>query len=152
MQYAHEIMDRDFLVVSPEMPVGELAKLLLDSQADGACVVEDDQLVGVVTAMDLVFQEKQIHLPSFITLMDLVIPLGGAKAQAELEKVTGSTVAEIMSAPAETVEWDAPLDQVATMMVEEHYTLVPVMKGTHLQGVITKQALLRGAYAARSKV
>lgn len=119
---------------------------------DGACVVEDGLLVGVVTEMDLVFQEKQIHLPSFITLMDLVIPLGGAKAQAELEKVTGSTVGEIMTSPAKTVAWDAPLDRVATLMVEGHYTIVPVMKGTHLQGVITKPALIRGAYGARSKV
>ncbi len=152
MQYAHEIMDRDVLTVSPELPVGDLAQLLLDAKADGACVVEGGRLVGVVTTMDLVFQEKRVHLPSFITLMEMVIPLGSSKAREELEKVTGSTVAEIMSAEPTTVDWDTPIDAVASLMVENHFTIVPVMKGTRLQGVITKPALLRGAYAARGRV
>jgi CBS domain-containing protein len=150
VQYAHEIMDREFVTVEPGLEVGELAKLLLDKNVDGACVMEGGELVGVVTAMDLVYQEKQIHLPSFITLMEMVIPFGSARAQAELEKVTGSTVADIMSAAAVTVAWDAPLDEVATLMVDRHFTIVPVMKGDNLQGVVTKRDLLRAAYASRT--
>lgn len=149
MQFAHEIMDRDFLRVPVDMAVGELAALLLKHNADGACVVDGERLIGVVTTMDLVFQEKQVHLPSFITLMEMVIPLGGERARKELEKVTGGTVAEIMSKDPGTVAWDAPLSDVATLMVEKHYTLVPVLKGDHLQGVIGKRDLLKAAYAAR---
>lgn len=152
MQYAHEIMDRDFLTVAPDLTVNDLARLLLEKNEDGACVMQDGKLVGVVTSMDLVFQEKRVQLPTFVTLMEMVIPLGRARAQAELEKVTGSTVAEIMSQDAVTVEWTTPTDAVASLMVEKHFTIVPVTKGEQVQGVITKRALLRAAYEARGLV
>ena len=84
MQFAHEFMSRDPYTVTADMKVSDLARGLLEHGADGAVVVDGRKVVGVVTAMDLVFQEKQVHLPTFIAFMDAVLPLGTRRTEAEL--------------------------------------------------------------------
>ncbi len=150
MRFAHEIMDRHAFTVTPETPVADLARGLLARHLDGAIVVDGRTVVGVVTAMDLVFQEKKVHLPTFIAFMDAMLPIGGRKTEQELAKITGATVREIMSSPPRTVEFDASLDEVATLMVEDHITVVPVLQHGVLVGMITKPDVLRAVLEART--
>jgi CBS domain-containing protein len=131
--------------VSPELTVEEMARILLDEQLDGVCVVDDQSLLGVVTSMDLIFQEKRLHLPTFLVLFEAVVPLGKPKALKELSKITGSKVADVMTKDPVTVGPGAPLDRVATLMVEQHISIVPVVDAGRLLGVITKPAMLRAA-------
>lgn len=135
------------LTVVPDRSVRDLAVLLLERGLDGACVLENarlDQLVGVVTTMDLVFQEKQVHLPSILSFMDFAIPLEPpSRLRAELDKIAGTTVGEIMTREPVTVEPERPVSEVARMMVDQHLTIVPVVEDGVLLGMITKQALLR---------
>ena len=134
----------DALIVVPDRSVRDLAKLLLDENSDGACVVEDGRLVGVVTTMDLVFQEKKVHLPSILSFMDFAIPLEPPdRLRQELEKIAGTRVREIMSTDLVTVGPDATMSEVASLMVDKHLTLVPVVEGERVLGVINKQSLLR---------
>ncbi len=149
MQHARDLLDPNPLTVAPDVAVADLARQLIEAGADGACVLEDGRLVGVVTSMDLIFQEKRVHLPSIITIMDLVIPIGTKRAQAELEHITGRTVRDIMSTPPRFVGLDAGLDEVATLMVDEHFTVVPVVDNGRLVGVVTKQKVLAAAFGRR---
>ena len=146
MKYANEIMQHDFVTVTPDTPVTDLATLLLEYDVDGMPVVEGDKVVGVVTSMDLIFQEKRVHLPSFVTVMEMVLPVGNRQALKELEKVTGSVVRDIMTADPVTVSFDASLALIATLMVEQHLTLLPVVNGGRLVGVVTKPDVLRAAF------
>jgi CBS domain-containing protein len=140
---AREVMI-EALTVPPERSVRDLAQLLLERGLDGACVVEDGQLVGVVTTMDLVFQEKQVHLPTILNFLDFAIPLEPpSRLRAELDKIAGTTVAQIMTRELVTVEPDRPVSEVARVMVDEHLTIVPVVDDAKLLGMVTKQALLR---------
>jgi CBS domain-containing protein len=149
MRYALEIMQKEPTTIHPDARVEALARLLLERRMDGCCVVDDaGALVGVVTSMDLVFQEKPVHLPTVLTFMDAVIALGGRRAQEELEKITGSTVRDIMSADPTTVRKDTPLSEVAALMVEKHFTILPVLDQGVLVGVITKADVLRAAFPA----
>lgn len=132
------------LTVAPDCSVRDLAKLLLERGLDGACVVDDDQLVGVVTTMDLVFQEKQVHLPTILSFLDFAIPLEPpSRLRAELDKIAGTKVEQIMTGEPITVEPDRLVSEVARLMVDKHLTIVPVVDDGSLLGMITKQALLR---------
>jgi len=143
---AHEIMV-EALTVIPTRSIRDLVELLLRERSDGACVVEHGRLVGVVTTMDLVFQEKRVHLPSILTLMDFAIPLEPPdRLREELDKIAGTTVADIMSRHPIYVAPDTPMSEIASRMVDEHLTIVPVVEGERLLGMITKQALLRAAF------
>jgi CBS domain-containing protein len=135
------------LTVVPTRSVRDLAELLLRERSDGACVVEHDRLVGVVTTMDLVFQEKQVHIPSILTIMDFAIPLEPPdRLREELDKIAGIRIADIMSRHPIFVSPETPMSEVASLMVDKHLTIVPVVEGTQLVGMITKQALLRAAF------
>lgn len=135
------------LEVSPEMSVRDLAMSLIEGGFDGACVVDDDRLVGVVTSMDLVFKEKKLHIPSFFTFLDVVIPLESmSSVKEELDKISGVTVREIMSTDPATIAPDATSSEAATTMVDHHYTILPVVEDGKLVGVVTKRGLVRAAY------
>jgi CBS domain-containing protein len=139
------------LVVAPDQSVRDLVELLLREHADGACVVEDGQLVGVVTTMDLVFQEKQVHLPSFLAVMDFMIPLEpAARLRHELDKITATRVRDMMSARPLSVGTDTPIAEVATLMVDKHITVVPVVEDGRVVGMITKPALLRAVFPGQA--
>jgi CBS domain-containing protein len=132
------------LTVVPDRSVRELAELLLAQGLDGACVVDEGRLVGVVTTMDLVFQEKQVHLPSILSFMDFAIPLEPpSRLREELDKIAGTKIAQIMSGEPVFVGPEALVSEVASKMVDEHLTIVPVVEQGEVLGMITKQALLR---------
>jgi CBS domain-containing protein len=151
MKTARDILE-PAVTVSADLPVRELAARLLDAGIDGACVVDGDTLLGVVTTMDLVFKEKQVHLPTMLYILDAVIPLGSARdVDAELHKMAGSTAGDLMTRKVISVGPDAGLDEVATRMVEDHLTLVPVVDAGRLLGVVTKRSLLRGSGLARAR-
>jgi CBS domain-containing protein len=147
MKRARDIMDPKPCTVAPDLSVRELAARLLTERSDGACVVEDGRLAGVVTAMDLIFQEQPVHLPSFLMFFDAVIPLERpSHAQHEMEKILGLKVRDIMSTDVITVAPDAKLEEVAARMVRRHTGYIPVVEGHELRGVITKPAVLRAAF------
>ena len=144
---AQDIMNAHPFVVSPDMSVQKLAKLLYEKHLDGACVVENSELLGVVTTMDLVFQEKALHIPTVVTLLDAVIPIESqSRTRKEIEKITGAWVRDIMTAAPVSVSPDATMEDVATLMVERHITMLPVVEDGKLMGTVTKPDILRAAF------
>jgi CBS domain-containing protein len=149
MTTAQDMMDTQPLQVPPTQPVRVQAARLIARSAEGACVVEGDRLLGVVTSMDLVFQQKNVHLPSLITIMDAVISLDfTGRTQQEVHKILGACVRDIMTSPALTVGPQADLADVATLMVEKRVSLVPVVDGDRLLGAITKVSVLKAALSS----
>lgn len=146
VKHVSDLYDPNPPTVSPDMPVTELAALLLDTGRDGYCVVADGKLQGVVTLMDLLFQERTVRLPGLVTLLDAVLPVGLHKAEVELAKMTGNTVGSIMSRDVVTVAQDAPLERVASLMVDRHITVLPVVNDGHLLGDVTRQGILKALY------
>ena len=70
MLKASQIMEQQFLTISPEMSVEELARLLLRKDVTGAVIVDKKgKLLGVVTEGDLIAKEK--NLRSYPSLMQL---------------------------------------------------------------------------------
>ena len=146
MKRAADVMDREILEVSPDIGVHELARRMIEKDVDGACVVEHGRLAGVVTSMDLVFQEKKVHLPTVLAFMDALIPLDfSGRTRKELEKITGGTVRDIMTREVYSASLETPLDEIATRMVEDHLSYVPILDSGAILGAITRRAMLRVA-------
>jgi CBS domain-containing protein len=136
------------VTVSPALGVRELAWTLLEAGVEGACVVDAGRLVGVITAMDLVHREAKVPTPSTFPLLDALIPVPGA-ALAEAERMFAARAGEAMSHPPITVTAEAPLEQVASLLVGQHLTVLPVISGERLLGMITKASLLRALWGER---
>lgn len=145
MKCAQDIMTRDVLTVQPETSVTELARLLNTHNINGVPVVDsDNNLLGVVTENDLVFQKKKVHIPTVINILDSFIYLESqSKMKEEMEKISGATVEKIYSQNAQTVTPETTIDEIATIMAEQNIHTIPVVENKTLIGVIGKGDIIR---------
>lgn len=145
MKYAKDIMSKEVLTVKPETSVSELAQLLTTHNINGAPVVDSDgKLIGVVTENDLVFQKKQVHIPTVINILDSFIYLESQeKMKKEMEKISAVTVENIYSKDVKTVTPETPIEEIATIMAEQHIHTIPVIKDNNIVGVIGKKDIIR---------
>ncbi len=145
MLKASEIMTKNIFTVKPETTVKELAQLLATHNIGGAPVVDESgNLLGVVTENDLIDQNKKVHIPTIINILDSVIYLEKpGTMDKEMKKIAGSTVADIYSREPLTVVADTFLDEIATIMAEKNVHTLPVMQDNRLIGVIGKQDIIR---------
>jgi CBS domain-containing protein len=61
---AADLMDPNPPTVPPTLPVGDVARLLLERRLSGVPVVAPSgELLGVVTQVDLVARHAHVHLP-----------------------------------------------------------------------------------------
>lgn len=141
-----DIMEKDFLTVSPELNVSDIAKMFLEKGKDCALVIDENgKLIGIVTETDLIFQEKNIHIPTFFTFMDSFIILENlSKLDEEIKKISASKVNEIMTTEdIITVNPETPINDTATIMIEKKVHHIPVVENNVPVGLVTKESLLK---------
>lgn len=141
---AKEFMTREVVTVPPEMPVIDVARLLTEKRISGVPVVGEVGLMGIITEGDLVDRVKRVHLPTLVTILDAVIPLAGEhRYEEDLRKMAAATAADIMTTELTAVDEEAELEEVATLLSEEGASLLPVLRGDELVGIIGKRDIIR---------
>jgi CBS domain-containing protein len=145
MLKAGEIMTTEVITVKPHTTVEELARVLIDNHISGVPVVDDaGNLVGIVTEHDLIKKEKRLHIPTVVQIFDAFIYLESSKHfEADLKKTLATKVGDICNSPVTTVEEDATVTEIATIMSEQNIHILPVMRGGRMVGVIGKEDVLR---------
>ncbi len=142
---AKDFMVKDVLTVRPEMTVKELARLFVENQVSGAPVVDEaGKLVGIITETDLIEQNKNLHIPTVITLFEAVIYLENPKhMEEEIKDMMASTVKDLARKNVVTADEETDIHEVATLMSERHVHLIPVMRDDTLVGIIGKADMIR---------
>ncbi len=145
MLTAKDIMSREVKTAHLDMSVKELAALLWENKIGGVPVVDEQgRVVGVVTENDLIDQNKKLHIPTMVSFLDSVIFIDSAATfEKEIKKMTGSKVSDVCSERLLTVDEDAGLEEIASLIAEEGVHTVPVLKEGKLVGVIGKADLIR---------
>ena len=145
MRKVHDVMTKEVITVNQDLAVEKLAEILWENRISGAPVVdENDNVVGVVTESDLIDQAKKVHIPTMISILDSVIMLEKAdKIEKEIRKMTGTTVKDICSGTLVTVNPETTLEEVATIMAEQHVHTLPVLAEGKLVGVVGKADVIR---------
>lgn len=140
-----DVMTTAVRTVKKETSIRELAELFANYKISTAPVVDDSgSLLGVVTETDLIEQDRNLHIPTVISLFDWVIYLESEKKfEKELKKVTGQTVGDIFSAECTTVSPTTPVSEVADIMSREKIHAIPVLEGGRLVGIIARIDLIR---------
>jgi predicted transcriptional regulator len=145
MLKAEDIMSREVITVNENASVRELASLFISHDISGAPVVDTaGKVIGVVTENDLIFQNKKVHLPTAVAILDAFLFLERPeKMEKELKKIAGAKVGDICSRNLISVGPEAELEELATLMAEKKIHTLPVMEGEHLVGVIGKSDIIR---------
>ena len=140
---ASDIMTTDVVTLAPDTPIRQIARTFRRLGISGAPVVEEGQIIGIVTEIDLIARHARPHMPLYLPLLDARIPLSGQREYREIvRRILGKTARDIMSAPVKTVDTDADLEAVATLMVESKANPVPVLRDGKLVGIIGHTDLL----------
>ena len=148
MLTARNIMTKDVITVTKDISASTLADILWENKISGAPVVDEKgELLGVVTENDLIDQNKKVHIPTIMTILDSMIFLENpAKLDKELKKMTGSKVGDIYSTEVITVTKDTPMYELATIMANQRVHTLPVVEKGKLLGVIGKADIIRNLY------
>jgi CBS domain-containing protein len=144
MLKAKDIMTTTCITLTPDTDIATAAKTLLDNKINGAPVIDDGKVVGVLCQADLVAQQKKITLPSFFTLLDGVFPLSSHDdLEREITKISALKVAEAMTPTPTFITPETGIDDIATMMANEKLYTLPVLDGDTLVGVVGKEDVLK---------
>ena len=148
---ARDLMNPDVLTVRQDMPVSELAAFLVDEGISGAPVVDDEgKLVGVVSLVDVAAAgsgggtiTKERHRPDFY-LRDLEEAYSEDDLRRlHIEEGEDLEVADIMTEAVFTVDEEATVSEVASIMLDAHLHRVMVTGAEdEIVGIISTSDLL----------
>lgn len=147
-------MNTNITSVDADWPVKRLAEYLLKKEISGAPVVDNGELVGVVSLSDIAWfetiqdkdPEQTPFEPYWYYRRSMGIPLSDDTEPLELrgeyfEKA--GTVREIMNPIIHEVEEDALIKEVAALMTTHHFHRVFVTRDSELLGIITSLDLVK---------
>ncbi|MFQ5673434.1 MAG: CBS domain-containing protein [Nitrospinales bacterium] len=145
MLTARNIMSEDVVTIKKDASIDELAAMFIKHKVNGIPVVGDaDEVIGIVTEGDLIEQNKNLHIPTVITLFDAVIFLeSNKKFEAEMKKLAATKVGDICQFKVVTVSPDEPVARVAAIMADENIHTLPVVENGKLAGVIGKLDVIK---------
>ena len=145
MLTAKDLMTSTIIAVTRETTVRELAKTLSENRISGVPVLDGQgRIIGVVTENDLIDQNKKVHIPTVVAILDSFLFLESPeKMEKELKKMAGMTVGDIFAKEVIAVQQDTPLDELATLMAEKKVHTLPVLDNEELVGVIGKSDIIR---------
>ena len=135
------IMTSDVVSVTPDTSFKEIARLLDTHDISGVPVVDDDdKVVGVVSATDLMMRQAQPGLaqqPPRRLWRQCARHTHSVKAAAR-------TAAELMSVPPITVRAQEPVTRAARIMAGQRVERLPVLdEEDRLVGMITRRDILK---------
>lgn len=134
-----QLMTENVVSVTPELPLKEVADVLLLNQITGVPVCDAaGHILGVVSETDILW--KELGLPEerrrgFGLALDL--------AYGDSQRGAARTAAEAMTAPAITVSPTASVSSAAKLMVQNDVNRLPVVEDGRLVGIVTRADLVR---------
>lgn len=142
---ASEIMTRGVIAVTPDTPVRDVAKLMVDQRISGVPVIDDGKLVGIVSENDLVrrvelgTEKTRPRWVQFLTSDDTLL--------AEYVHARGRVARDVMTTNVVTVAPDDPIAFVAEVLETRHIKRVPVVDGGKVVGIVSRANLLQALAA-----
>lgn len=142
---AKDIMTREFIAVSKNDSIEEVARILLDNKISGVPVVDGDKhVVGIITEKDLMVKAGELKMPFYLTFFDSIIFLENPiRFKNDLKKYTASQVQDAMSSKVIVVEEDTAVSKVVQIMQDKRVNRVPVVRHGKLVGIITRNDILK---------
>jgi CBS domain-containing protein len=141
--HAADIMTSDVITVGPDTPVPELATLLAERGISGVPVIDQGQVVGIVSEGNLLHRaetgtERRHQRRRFRWFHP-----HPQEAARDYIKSHGRTVKDIMTSPVISVSDTADLAEVAELMETNRIKRVPVLCEGKLVGIISRANLVR---------
>lgn len=140
---AADIMTRVVITVAPQTSIAELAQIMLNHAISGVPVVEDGNLLGMVSEGDLVRR----LIPDAPRGIFAALHSRHAMAHDYLRN-HGATAGDVMTTPAISVAADTPVADIAALMERHRIKRLPVLNDDGaVIGIVTRANMLRALLA-----
>lgn len=142
-----DIMTKEVVSVSPEMPISKAANILSDHRFDGVPVLNKDGiLVGILTEYDMV-SSATIHLPTLQTVLQnlKVFKSDQSQFEKEIKEISSLTVSDVMNKDPLTLSENATYAEVAQTFKDHHrVNPIPVVDNDRrVVGVVSRYDVLK---------
>jgi CBS-domain-containing membrane protein len=140
---AAEVMTRDVATVHPEThDRGYAIQLMLDRRVSGVPVVDSHgAIVGIMSEGDLLRRVElgtEHRRPAWLTFLR-----GPDREAVDYVRTHTLRVEDVMTRKPDTVDENAPLDEVVAHMTHRHVRRLPVVANGRLVGIVSRADLVR---------
>ncbi len=160
---AKDFMTKYVFTVSPETTVQQLVRLFVAHPVSAIPVVGDDnELLGIVSEGDLLYKRVTPKIPAHVDVLGgSVYYCGFGRYEKSFRKLLATTAEEIMTKDVRCVTPETEMENITTLMVDQHLKTVPVVEKAKLAvpsdhepparlvGIITRHDILGAIAAAR---
>lgn len=144
---ARDIMTSPAITVTAATHIPELARLMRVNQISGLPVVDDaGRLLGLVTDHDLIMRNAPVREPRYFSVLSGVIPLNLEEYRHyrdQLRHTMAVTAADLIEPGFKFITPVTPLEEAMEMMLDPLVTMLPVVEGEQVVGVVTRTNLVR---------
>lgn len=135
-----EIMKRPVITVKKDATIKECGDLLQKHNINGAPVVDNGHVVGVITRADI-FRSILPRYPEIYK--DEQQAMNHKYIEERISKVTKMKVTEVMGSPAMTLDQEATILKAGSILTLRRIKQMPVMAADKLVGIITLTDIFR---------
>lgn len=142
---AAEIMTASVPPVAPNSSVADVLRLMVEHDVAGVAVVENDEIVGIITESDIVARQADVDAPVAVPFFDAIFVVdAGREYEDEIRRALATNARMLMSAPVTSIRASANLEQIATVMVDHHVHPLPVVdENNRYLGIVSRRDLVR---------
>lgn len=142
---AAEIMPAGVPSVSPEASIADVLRVMVQYDVAGVAVVDDDEIVGIITESDVVARQVEIEAPTPVPFLDAIFMVdAGRSFEEEVRKALAINAGQLMTSPVTSIRGRATLEQVATVMAERDVHPLPVVDADDRYiGIVSRRDLVR---------
>jgi CBS domain-containing protein len=142
---AADIMTKNVVTVTPDTPVADIARLLMEKRVSAVPVVENGRPIGIVSEGDLLRQVEPgaPRQPKWLELF-----FSRDTLAAEYIHSHARTARQVMTHNVVSVMEDAPLSDIVDLLEGRRIKRVPVVDiGGHIVGIVSRSNLLQALVA-----
>jgi len=147
MKKIEQIMSKNVITIDIDTNFNEIIKIMKDNNIGEIPVLENGNVVGVITRDDILIKEGNIKSPQIIAFWDMVIMLPSHKDyETNLKKMFAYKAKDIMNKKFYSIEISSCIKDVITNIVEYKHEFVIVMDNKKLVGIITKKDIINNYF------
>ena len=147
MKKVRDVINRDVQTITRETLVGEIVSIMKEKRLGKLPVLDEDQIVGVVTRDDILVKQGKSPVPPVIAFWEIMIALPNSKGFKEkMKKFISFKAEDIMEKDFYTADIDADLEGVVSEMLDKGYNYALVLENEKLVGIVTKSDLINKCY------
>lgn len=151
------IMRREVPTVAPGATVRTVAAMIVREEVPGVLVVENGELLGIITESDIVTRKADVDFPETISFLGGYFHAGrlqfpwnresrddASDFDHNIRRVLALTARDLMTSPVVNVDINATVSDLATIMIDHNVNPVPIVTGDNqIVGIVTRRDLVK---------